>query len=80
MNDKEAIEMMQRCKHEIITLKRENERLRPKAEAYDSVAQVLALLPRPSQGMGEDLVWLLDKRIREIEVTVKPDNPANAVT
>jgi hypothetical protein len=67
MNDNEAIEMMNRCKHEIVSLRREVDRLRPKADAYDSVAQVLALLPRPSQGMGEDLAWLLDKRIREIE-------------
>lgn len=67
MGDKEAIDMMQRCKQEIVSLKREIERLRPKAEAYDSVAQVLALLPRQSMGMGEDIVWILDKRIREIE-------------
>lgn len=67
MNDREAIEMMQRCKHEIMDLRREVDRLRPKAEAYDSVAHVLSLLPRSSQGMSEDMVWLLDKRIREVE-------------
>lgn len=67
MNDKEAIEMMQRCKNEIASLRREICRLRPKADAYDSVAQVLSLLPRPSVGMGEDMVWMLDKRIREVE-------------
>jgi hypothetical protein len=67
MNDREAIEMMQRCKHEIIGLRQEIDRLRPKAEAYESVAQVLALLPQRSVGMSEDMVWALDKRIREIE-------------
>ncbi len=67
MNDKEAIDMMQRCKHEIISLRREIDHLRPRAEAYESVAQVLALLPRKSVGMGEDMVWMLDKRIREVE-------------
>lgn len=67
MNDREAIEMMQRCKHEIMDLRREVDRLRPKAEAYESVAQVLALLPQRSVGMSEDMVWALDKRIREIE-------------
>lgn len=67
MNDREAVEMMQRCKHEIISLRNEIDRLRPKADAYDSIAHILSLLPRQSQGMGENIVWTLDKRIREIE-------------
>ncbi len=67
MNDREAIEMMQRCKSEIVSLRNEIDRLRPKADAYDSIAHILSLLPRQSQGMGENLVWILDKRIREIE-------------
>ena len=67
MNDKEAVDMMQRCKNEILSLRAEIGRLRPKAEAYESVAQILSLLPRRSQGMGEDVVWTLDKRVREIE-------------
>ena len=68
MNDKEAIKMMQRCKHEIMGLREEVKRLRPKADAYDSVAQILALLPRPNECVSEDMVWLLDKRINEFEV------------
>lgn len=62
----EAIEMMNRCKHEIAGLRAEIGRLKPKADAYDSVATVLNLLPKPSVSMGEDLVWTLDKRIREL--------------
>lgn len=70
IENKEAVEMMNRCKHEIMNLCAEIGRLRPKAEAYDSVATVLRLLPQPSIGMSEDLVWVLDKRIREL--TPKP--------
>jgi len=66
MNDKEAVEMMQRCKNEIMSLRAEISHLRPKAEAYDDISQILSLLPRRSQSMGEDVVWTLDKRIREI--------------
>jgi len=66
----EAIEMMNRCKHEIVALKATIERLAPKADAYDNIASILRLLPRPDRGMGEDLVWALDKRIREL--TPKP--------
>lgn len=77
MHDKEAVEMMQRCKHEIIDLRRQIDILRPKADAYDSVAHILSLLPRQSVGMGEDLVWTLDKRIRETEQALaKPTNDA----
>ncbi|WP_050384566.1 hypothetical protein [Bradyrhizobium pachyrhizi] len=74
MTNAEAVEMMNRCKHEIATLRATIERLRPKADAYDNIAAVLRLLPQPSVGMGEDLVWILDKRIRELK---EPD--VNAV-
>ena len=66
MDDKEAVEMMQRCKNEIMSLRVEIGHLRPKAEAYDDISQILSLLPRRSQGMSEDVVWALDRRIREI--------------
>lgn len=62
----EAIEMMNRCKHEIRDLRAVIDRLRPKAEAYDNFAAIIRLLPQPSVGMGEDLIWVLDKRMREL--------------
>lgn len=67
MDTKEALDMMNRCKQEIITLRAQIERLAPKADAYDKLAIVLGLLPHPSVGMGEDLVWTLDKRMRELQ-------------
>lgn len=76
INNREAIEMMNRCKQEIQSLRRVIDRLQPKAEAYDNLVVVLGLLPKASVGMGEDLVWILDKRIRELEP--KPENPATA--
>lgn len=66
ISNKEAIEMMNRCKHEIMNLRATIDRLQPKADAYDNLAIVLGLLPRQSVGMGENLVWVLDKRIREL--------------
>ncbi|MDO8534559.1 MAG: hypothetical protein Q7S17_07450 [Xanthobacteraceae bacterium] len=66
VNNQEAIEMMNRCKAEIVGLRRQVSDLQPKADAYDNLAIVLGLLPRRSVGMGEDLVWTLDKRIREL--------------
>lgn len=71
ISNKEAIEMMNRCKDEIMSLRARIDRLQPKADAYDNLVTVLHLLPQPSQGAGEDLVWRLDQRIREL--TPKPD-------
>ena len=71
MSNHEAIEMMNRCKQEILCLRNVIARLEPKADAYDNIARVLRLLPQPSVGMGEDMVWILDKRIRELEPKTK---------
>jgi hypothetical protein len=67
MEDTDAIQMMARCRDEIKHLRRINADLAPKADAYDNLAIVLNLLPRPSQGMTEDLVWRLDREIEEIK-------------
>lgn len=75
----EAIEMMNRCKHEIAGLRAVIERLQPKADAYDNIAAILRLLPQPSRGAGEDLVWLLEKRIRELQSSpAEPSDVAKA--
>lgn len=66
MNDTEAIEMMSRCREEILTLRRQIETLAPKADAYNQLCKVLNLLPRPSQGAAPDVAWMLEKRIREL--------------
>jgi hypothetical protein len=71
----EAVEMMNRCKAEIVGLRATIDRLKPKADAYDNLVVVLSLLPRPGVGMGEDLVWILDKRIRELQPNPKAENP-----
>jgi hypothetical protein len=75
MNNAEAIQMMERCKHEIRELRGVVDRLRPKAEAYDNLAAVLRLLPQPGIGMSEDMVWVLDKRIQELQPKPEPGLP-----
>ena len=66
MHDKEALEMMIRCKNEIEILRNQISVLKPKADAYDAITQVLGLLPRPSQGRGEDVVWIIERESRKI--------------
>lgn len=66
MEDREAVEMMRRCSGEIKQLRAEIERLRPKAEAYDNMAAMIGLLPKPSRTMGEDLAYTLDQRVSKI--------------
>lgn len=67
MTDKEMIGVMERSIAEIEMLRRENDRLRPKADAYDSITAILGLLPQPPQGFGEDIVWGLRKKIEELQ-------------
>lgn len=40
--------------------------LSPKAHAYDQITTVLGLLPKPSQGYGEDIIWRLKKQLEEL--------------
>ncbi len=76
ITNKEAIEMMERCKNEVLGLRAQIESLAPKAHAYDNICAILRLLPQPSQGYGEDLVWIINKRIKEL--TPEPINAATA--
>lgn len=74
MNDKEAVEMMKRASAEIKDLRRQINRLAPKAHAYDNLSAVLRLLPQQGQGYSEDVAFLLDRRIEEIlKAEVKTD-------
>jgi hypothetical protein len=65
MTPNETIQIMQRCSEEIKSLRKTISVLAPKAEAYDAICCILGLLPRQSQGMGEDLVWRLEKEIKK---------------
>ena len=76
METQEALEMMTRCREEILSLRRTIDRLTPKAEAYDHLTKVLNLLPERSQGVGIDLAWSLQKRIEELsKPEVADDRP-----
>jgi hypothetical protein len=66
VEDKEAIEMMNRCIDEIETQRRHVEHLGPRAEAYEVIRDIVHMQPRASQGYGEDLVWRLKKKIAEL--------------
>ena len=78
MEDIEALQMMNRCVHEIEQLRRERDALAPRAEAYGALLAVLNLLPQPSRGMSEDIVWALKKRIEALtpKPEAKPPRPA----
>ncbi|MBD9540119.1 hypothetical protein IB276_11705 [Ensifer sp. ENS04] len=83
-SNREMIEMMRRCSSEIKDLRRQIADLQPKAEAYEYLTAVLRLVPDQRRNtMSEDLAWLLDKRIREIEdaeaaAKCGPENPGKA--
>lgn len=79
MKDQDAIHMMQRCREEIVSLRRQIDRLAPKAEAYDAMTAILGMIPRQAQGYGEDMVWRLEKEIAEIQHRMmEPEAPEPA--
>jgi hypothetical protein len=71
MHDKEVLDMMRRCVSDIKQLRAERDHLAPAAEAYGVIRDIMRLVPKPSQGYGEDIVWTLEKRIRELETADK---------
>jgi hypothetical protein len=73
VEDKEAVEMMQRCLSDIENLRRQIGHLEPQAEAYTVIRDVVRLLPKASQGYGEDICWILRKKIAELQP--KPKAP-----
>lgn len=66
MKDKDVIQMIDRVCDEITTLRQRVAVLEPKAHAYDAITDILGLLPRPSQGYGEDIIWRLRKEQEQL--------------
>lgn len=75
MKDRDAIDMMHRCKSEIQGLRRANEEFAPKAEAYDTIRQILNMMPQRSHGMSEDIVWKLERQIADLEAQIAKSEP-----
>lgn len=79
MHDKEAIDMMQRCAADIRRLRAERDALAVPAEAYGVIRDIVgAMARRGAMCMGEDVLWTLEKRIRELEEATRP-KPANPI-
>lgn len=75
----EQAQMLSRCSTEIKDLRRQIDRLAPKAEAYDALLTVLNLLPKGNRSTGEDIAWLLDKRLSELQAVIDEGNKAAKV-
>lgn len=64
----EQLQMMRRARDDIKQLRAQIAQLQPKADAYDKLSVVLDLLPRVNRDISsQDIAWMLDKRIRELE-------------
>jgi len=79
MNDKEAVDMMQRCLYEIRSLRAQIEHLSPAAEAYCVLRDVVRMAAPANRGVapGENITWTLEKRIRELEPKPKAEPEAD---
>lgn len=58
---------LHRCKSEIMILRRANESLMPRAEAYDMLCVVLRQFPRPVIGVGEDVIYRIDQELERLK-------------
>lgn len=59
------LQMMRSASDEIKGLRRTIDNLAPKADAYDAIRQLQSMMPRQSQGFGQDVAWALDKLIAD---------------
>ncbi|GGH36252.1 hypothetical protein SAMN05444007_108241 [Cribrihabitans marinus] len=78
MEKQEAVEMMERASSEIKNLRAQVAELRPRAEAFDAVQNVLGLTCSKSLGYTEDWAWMLDKRAAELKAELAAEK-ASAV-
>lgn len=62
----EFIAMGRRASAEIKRLRAHIDKLQHKAHAYDNITAILGLLPQRNTGVGEDLAWQIDGRIKEL--------------
>lgn len=66
-SNQEMLEMMARCKYEIEELRRQVEQYKPKADAYQLLSSIVnVIIPQAPVGAKVDLLWLLNKRIKEL--------------
>ena len=79
MTNNEAIEMMHRASSEIKMLRQQIDIREPKAHAYDNLTAIINLLPKQTQGYGEDVAYMLDKRIKELKDT-NTSEPKSSLT
>lgn len=80
MNDIDLKMMIIRTHDEIIRLRRRLEEAEPKARSYDALLQVLDMMPKSSQGFGEDVAWLLKQELDRVNARISETNGANAQT
>lgn len=64
----EYIEMMKRCRGEILGMRNEIGRLQPQAEAYKTIRQMVGIMaPKEGGYASQDLVYVLDREIEKQE-------------
>lgn len=73
MYDKEALKFMERCSLEIQGLRNEIDYLKPKAEAFDCIKQILGYNKLGGMTSSEDLVWVLKKEMEKIKDKLKQE-------
>lgn len=67
------LDMMQRCRSELMSQRNVINTLSPKADAYETIRKIVNIMaPQGGNCASEDLVYTLDRKI-EAEQTAKAD-------
>lgn len=56
----QEISLLHSALHEIRGLRSRLAEVEPKAQAYDVLATIVGLIPRPTQGYGMDVAWQIE--------------------
>ena len=74
MQDTETLHLLMKCREEIAALRRQVDELMPRAEAFASIQQILAMIPKSGGIYAEDVLWRLSKHIEEMQrADIKPE-------
>lgn len=78
MDRPELLRLLRQAHDEIVTLRRTNAELAPRAHAYDTIAS-LSRVERcpPQQGYGIDVAWEIKAAVEKIEAEREAEEPVS---
>lgn len=79
--DRESVELLRWAREELSRLRRSNEVLAAKVSGFEMAHRLFAAWPSTGEtvGMGEDVVWRIEKKLAESEAALRAADEAQKV-